>query len=131
MKPDVGATAEYLFASECLSRGLLPNWPSADSAAYDMVVDTGKKLQRIQVKGTEKSTEVVEFVFSMKDHGKTRHYTKKDVDFIVLYLFANAVWYILPIEKAKRTIRIRPNDIWCKCREFRNAWHLIDKSLKK
>ncbi len=131
IKADIGAASEYRFASACLARGLIPSWPSTDSTAYDMVVDTGKQLYRVQVKGTEKSSYTIDYQFTMKANGGTRRYNKRDVDFIVLFVFKQNVWYIFPISDAGAGKRLRPDDPWCKYIKFKNAWNLIDKSLSK
>ncbi len=128
---DVGAAAEYRFASACLYQGWTPCWPSTDSAAYDMVIDTGKKLLRIQVKGTDKDEGTLHFSVKMRDHGKTRAYDKKDIDFLALYSFKSGDWYIIPASAVKLSLTVKPRDIWCKNLRYKNAWHLLDNSIDK
>lgn len=128
---DVGACAEYRFASECLHRGFVPLWPSNDSMPYDMVVDTGEKRLRIQVKGTEKDTSTIVFACHMRDKNTVRAYNKADVDFVVLYVFSKNVWYIFPIANVKGNISVTPEDPWCKNLKYKNAWHLLDNSVDK
>lgn len=129
-KVDVGASAEYLFASECLSKGLIPSWPSTEAMPYDMIIDTGIRRLRVQIKGTIKSTGIVDIQLMMRRGPVHRRYTKKDIDFVAVHLFESDLWYIFPVAKVGASVRLRPDDVWCKNRQFRNAWHLIDPSLK-
>ncbi len=124
---DIGAAAEYLFASECLYRGYVPNWPSTETMPYDMIIDTGPARLRVQVKGTDLYTETINFRLKMRDKSRVRSYSAKDVDFVVLYLFRASTWYILPIDKVKTGIQVSPANLWCKSREFKNAWHLLNE----
>ncbi len=124
-KPDIGASGEYRFAAECLHKGMLPCWPSSDGCAYDMVIDTGKHLYRVQVKGTKKTASTINFVFKMRTRAKVRPYTKKDVDFVVLFVFAVEAFYIIPIADVRLTFNVKPNDPYCKNLKYRNAWHLL------
>jgi hypothetical protein len=50
-----GCLAEYLFATECIKKGYNVSMPLLDSSIYDMIVDTGNKLIKIQIKSTTKS----------------------------------------------------------------------------
>lgn len=130
LKPDIGAAAEYRFAAEMLSRGIVPSWPSVETQPYDMIIDLGASRRRIQIKGTEQEGPQVTFQFRRRDGKKTKTYTAKEVDFIVLYLYSKDLWYIFPVKETRSTMIIKPEDLWCKYRKYRNAWKLLDKSLK-
>lgn len=124
---DVGASAEYFFAAELLSRGIIPCWPSTESMPYDMIIDTGRNRYRVQVKGTKNISSIVDIGLTARKGKETRAYTQKDVDFIVVYLFHYKTWYIFPIKDVGRAPRLKPGDPWCKNLKFRDAWHLLTK----
>jgi len=46
----VGLLVALPFASECIGRGAIVSEPFGDDARYDVVVDNGKRLLRVQVK---------------------------------------------------------------------------------
>lgn len=122
---DKGAQAEYLFASECLGRGLVPNWPSTEGKPYDMILDTGPSAYKVQVKGSVREGTKFQVMFLSRTGSKKRRYTKSEVDFIALYLFKYAAWYIFPIDDVETGVTIKPTDPFCKQNIYKDAWHLI------
>jgi PD-(D/E)XK endonuclease len=45
-----GAVLELTFAAECMQRGAIVSQPFGDDAPYDLLVDNGKRIYRVQVK---------------------------------------------------------------------------------
>ncbi len=123
---DSGSVAEYRFAAEALARNLLPCWPSSNMYPYDMILDTGWKRHRIQVKSSSKKTARIKVEFRMINGRSTRKYTPEDVDFIVLYLSHYDIWYLLPISEARVTLTVHPEDSSCKNHKYIDAWHLLE-----
>lgn len=120
---DIGAVAEYSFASELLSRGITPCWPSTEAGAYDLVADAPGGLYRIQVKGTQGKGEHVRVCVQRR--AQERGYTAEEVDFVVIHLFEYGTWYLIPISKVTKDMRIRPAADDCRWAEFKEAWHLL------
>lgn len=127
---DGGKVAEYILAAELLDRGIIPCWPSSQMVPYDLIADTGKHKHKLQVKGTREKTNKVRFQFRMKSSKLRRRYTKKDTDFIVLYVFSSWTWYVIPVAAAKLQMTFKPFDAKCKNSKYKEAWHLLDYSLK-
>ncbi len=125
-----GDVSEYLFAAALLDRGMVPCWPSTDAQPYDIVVDTGKVRYRVQVKGTTKVGTSVHVPLVMRQGKKTRKYTKKDIDFVALYLFEYEAWYVFPVAVVRSSVTVKPGSSRCRWRPYLNAWSLLDKRLK-
>lgn len=132
MNPGIskGDVAEYLFAAALLDRGMVPCWPSTDSQPYDLVVDVGSERYRVQVKGTTKRGSSVHVPLIMRQGKKTRRYTKKDVDLVVLYLFEYDTWYIFPVSVVRSSVTIRPGSPRCRWKRYAAAWQHLDKKQK-
>ena len=126
-----GKVAEYMFAAKCMDMGLLPCWPSHEGQPYDVLVDTQHGPQRVQVKSSVKTGDVIHVPIQMKVGSIKRRYTKKDVDFIVLHLFGFDTWYVFPIEDIGRSVRLKPNSPDCKCDMYLDAWDLLKEPLVK
>ncbi len=90
-----------------------------------MILDTGTKLLRVQVKGTDKDTEKISLSIKMKDKGRERGYTLQDIDFVVIYILNSSIWYIVPVTEISRTVILRPYGPRCSYKKYKNAWHLL------
>lgn len=126
-----GDVAEYLFAAAALDRGMVPCWPSTDAQPYDIILDTGSSQLRIQVKGTTKMGSSVHVPLIMRQGKKTRKYTKKDIDFLALYLFEYKAWYIFPVSVIKSSVTLKPGSPRCRWTSYLSAWNLLDKRQKR
>lgn len=93
---------------------------------YDMILDTGTKLHRIQVKSSIKKSYQIEFEFRMIDGASRRRYTKKDIDFIAFYLSHYEIWYIFPVTEVGIKIRVHPELSNCPYEKYIDAWHLLE-----
>jgi hypothetical protein len=124
-KIDLGAVAEYAFASELLARGITPNWPSTETKAYDMIADTPSgSLHKCQVKGTKGRGPKIRMNIRRRSDGG-RGYSPDEVDLIAIRLFEYDLWYLIPTDKIMKDMVIRPADPSCKWHRFKAAWHLL------
>lgn len=81
-----GAYAEYMFACECLSHGLYPSFPILDSSVYDVLVDTGSDIVKVQVKYvSSKPIDSSSHVFISLNKGHKDKYPKNQVDYFAIY----------------------------------------------
>lgn len=123
---DVGAVAEYAAASELLARGITPCWPSVETQPFDILAVTAKNQYRVQVKGSQhKGPTVRVHVAKRAGKGKDRAYTKEDIDFVVIRLFEYDLYYIIPVERAVKDMRLKPADPACKWHRYKGAWSLL------
>lgn len=112
----IGKAGEYLTCSDLITKGLVA-FPSEQGLPYDVVIDTGVKILKVQVKTTEKSQKVnqrindsLSYTFHTKRRGNknnVRGFTKEDCDlFAFVSLETKQVAY-MKVEDVVGTIRFR------------------------
>jgi hypothetical protein len=111
----IGKAGEYLVCADLIMKGMIA-FPSEQGLPYDILIDTGKKLLRCQVKTTERPRKVPQrasegfaYIFNIKRHGKQSRarYGKDEVDLFALVELENrSVVYILNRDLPE-TINIR------------------------
>lgn len=102
--PISGPATESLFEFEALTRGFIVSAPCADMAHYDRVVDTRKKMYRVQIKGRRGSGKKSFIIRLSKSNDAI--YTRKDADILALYIEDNNSWYLMPIEKVRYAFKM-------------------------
>ena len=88
----IGKAGEYLVCADLILKGFIA-FPSEQGLPYDVLLDTGEKLLKVQVKTTEKprtvqqrAKDTLAYVFSIKragSNGKTR-YQENEIDLFAL-----------------------------------------------
>lgn len=111
----IGKAGEYLVCADLILKGFVA-YPSEQGLPYDVVIDTGNNLLRIQVKTTSKYKKIPQrqkesyaYIFNIKRHGKnnTTRYTKNEVDmFALVTLDTMQVGYIKNVDMPD-TINLR------------------------
>ena len=120
-----------MFAVEALKRSLHISDPKGDYMPYDFILDNGKDLHRVQVKGT-RSSQVSGWKITVgkgNSLGKKAPYPKDSYDFLAAVVMneGSSIWYIIP-EKLITTITIK---LFCdprskgKWEKYKHAWDLI------
>ena len=99
----IGKAGEYLVCADLILKGFVA-FPSEQGLPYDVLLDTGKKLIRIQVKTTsepriipQRSTESKAYIFNVKRCGKgnKKRYGHNEVDiFALVCLDTKMIGYI-------------------------------------
>ena len=109
-----GNIGECEILCEFVRRGIQVSIPFGDNARYDLVADFGGKLNKIQVKYCNQSTNnnsVILPCCSSTNHTTNKHYTtyEYDVDYIAFYVCEWRMSLLIPITEIgnKKTIRIR------------------------
>ena len=132
----MGELAELAFMYRAASQGIGVARPYGDTHPYDILVQHGRKLSRIQVKSC--------FTFEKRGHagfpiivashcgGKRLGYTIKEIDFIAAYIARYDAWYLIPIESLGKLkyIRLYPTGRTLKhpgglYEQYREAWGLL------
>jgi len=133
----LGEQAEAVFLSKATGLGLAVLKPWGDSERYDLVVGSGKRLLRVQVKSTsfrKGNGYLCGFSSSQKNNG----YTRGQVDFFAAYVIPKDVWYIIPaaaVLKRKGTelmlypVQAARRDRY-KYEVYREAWKLLRSGTK-
>jgi hypothetical protein len=108
-----GAAAEVEIAAALIRLGLVVLWPMCEGGRYDLVVDTGERMLRIQCKWASRKGGVLtaRCVTSRHTPGGYRKttYSAAEVDALALYSPATDACYLIPIEEAagRKTISLR------------------------
>ena len=102
----LGCYAEYLFVSECLKRGKLITMPVLDSSPYDCIVESRKKLYKVQVKATEKKPYVGRRTINAPLNNSKSKYTKEVIDFFSVFSSYFEGFFIFPNTGNMQSIRL-------------------------
>jgi len=123
-----GELGELAFVHKAASLGFGVAKPHGENEPYDFILDSGKRLWRVQVKS----------IFSLFRDGyrtvgqRSNHdiYKIDEIDFFVAYIVPRDIWYVIPSSHlpASRALAFYPSG--CKrggghfeC--WREAWHLM------
>jgi len=111
----IGKAGEYLVCADLIIKGFVA-FPSEQGLPYDVLLDTGDKLLKVQVKTTEKprliqqrSNPIPAYIFSIKRagaNGKTR-YEEKEIDVFALVCLETMQVGYLTNKQMPITINIR------------------------
>jgi hypothetical protein len=121
--------AAFVLKAAGLAFGVAKPW--GDSERYDFILDSGRRLWRLQLKCTQALRARgydVQPIYSIYGQGK-RVYTANDIDVLVAHIVFLDVWYVLPVNAFSpcKSLRFYP-DVPCKrarFEAFREAWHLL------
>lgn len=121
MSKELGLISEIRFQLAATLRGLTVSKPHGDNSPYDFILDTGKKLLRIQVKSTRHKDAQGRFNFNLNTGVSSRAYTASEVHFFALYVVEIDAFYIIPqaLLRGYKTLKITPNG---KFEIFKNNW---------
>ena len=126
-----GELAEAAFLHKAVGLGFRVTKPWGDSERYDFVLDSGRRLWRVQIKCTAVERaggyhiQPIHFVY-----GKNKVvYTEDDIDVLAAQVVPLDVWYLVPVAAlaAGRSLRLYPDD-GCKAARFekyREGWELF------
>lgn len=112
----IGALTEQKCFIKCIELGYVVSKPLFDNARYDFILDTGKKLLKIQVKTSRwKDEEHSAFTFncysqhSIGNGNKIMKYTNKEIDFFMTE--QEGIFYLFPAPEEglkEKTLRVLP-----------------------
>lgn len=115
----IGKAGEYLVCADLIMKGFIA-FPSEQGLPYDVLLDTGEKLLKVQVKTTEKSRLVQQrnkpvpsYIFSIKragTNGKTR-YNENEIDLFALVCLDTMKIGYLTNREMPTTINIRVDSL--------------------
>ena len=121
-----GEWAELCFMERAAGLGMAVSKPHGDSRRYDVLVEAGGRIWRVQVKSTIYCRRGGEYSLNVMGPGRKR-YEEGSVDFFAVYLIPVDVWYIIPAEVLgkKLTLHLCPGGKRQKYAEYREAWELF------
>ena len=110
-----GAHAEYLFAVKCLELGFDVSMPLRHTSPYDLILDTGDRLLKVQVKsssqpprGKHKSVNVLIY------KSNNQLYEVGEIDYLALYVYEFQGFFIFKYDQPKMSYRVHPEGIYKK-----------------
>ena len=119
--------AAFLHRAEGLGFKLAKPW--GDSERYDFVLDSGSRLWKVQIKGTETLRARGYEVRASYTDGKGRaNYQPGDIDVLAAHVIPLDLWYILPVGVwgDHPMLRFYPHGAkCCKYEQYREAWDLF------
>ena len=119
----LGEQAEAAFLNKATSLGLSVAKPWGDSERYDLIVRSGRRLWRVQVKSTRY---VGERRFSITARGCTAAYTEEEIDILAVYIVPLDIWYLIPVKAfaPRKCLRFYPEGKNSRGRyeKYREAW---------
>ena len=126
-----GELAELAFLHQASKLGFKVSKPYGDSDRYDFIVDTGQRLIKIQVKSTGHEVSPGSYSVNAGRHlcGGVVPYLRSQVDFMVVYIVPEEMWYILPIRVVGWRVSLRltgrMNTRPGAYGKYREAWELL------
>ncbi len=122
-----GEIAEALFLAKAATKGYGLATPWGDSLKYDMIVDTGGKLSRVQVKSAHRVSASKGGGYHVRAcSANRRSYRAEDIDLLVAYVMPLDAWYIFP---PKAFVRMKSMRLFpkrgrkkSKFEAYREAW---------
>jgi hypothetical protein len=88
-----GEMAEAAFLTKAAGLGFRVSKPWGESSRYDLIVDNGRRLLRVQVKSAHRAGEHGGYTFHA--HGNTaRVYRSSEIDLLVAYVVPVEAWYL-------------------------------------
>lgn len=109
-----GDTTELRFMLLNQELGYTISKPFGDNAKYDLIVDTGIELQRIQVKSTRRkeTSSGMDCYNCLVCSGadSKQQYSTKDIDYVAIYVIPENAWYKIPVKDIKgKTVKLYPH----------------------
>jgi len=111
----LGKAGEYLVCADLILQGYIA-YPSEQGLHYDVVVDIGKKLMRIQVKTTATYKAIPQrkryspaYLFNARRCGKDgrQSYSDDDVDIMAFVCLEDKLIGYVPIKNVKQSLHFR------------------------
>jgi len=130
-----GELGELVFVLTAASHGLIVSKPYGDSASYDFLVQSGRRILRVQVKAAFTERQGA-YCFNVTS-GRQWYYTEQDIDYLAAYIAPVDVWYIVPVHVIRSTSAIvispgaRLKQRGVRFEPYRVAWHLLTRKSQR
>src|SRR5947208_4853917 len=122
-----GELAELAFMRKAASLGFAVAKPWGDSDRYDVVVRFESTFWPVQIKSVLGKSPSRGYYCVQTAHSRQHTYTAKDIDFLVAYIFAEDIWYVLPahVVENKKSLCLTPGSKRSLVDQYREAWNLM------
>ncbi|MGA7220207.1 MAG: group I intron-associated PD-(D/E)XK endonuclease [Candidatus Sulfotelmatobacter sp.] len=135
-----GEWVEAQFIAEALGRGYIVLKPWGDSQPFDVALNFGNYIVRVQVKSTS-CLAGTGYRCEFERSSRSSSYTLKQVDFFAVCVIPKNAWYLIPawalvnggqLKKASMLYPMQPFKKGCYYSEvYKEAWDLLRPKLKK
>ena len=127
-----GEIGEAMFLAKAARMGFGIATPWGDSLKYDMVIDTGRRLFRVQVKSAHKVSANKGGGYHLRACAHNRKaYTTKDIDLLVGYVLPLDAWYLFPPRAFVKMKSMRlfpvPGKKKSKFEDYREKWECFEE----
>ena len=128
-----GDYGEAKFLTRIIGLGYNASIPFGDREKYDLIVDVGGNLNRVQVKTVNdydksdlKNRNLSRYKVRCRD-SRDKQYTPDDCDMIACLIIPEGIWYIIPMaEGCPLNLVLNPKSARkSKYDKFREAWDLF------
>jgi hypothetical protein len=92
-----GEWVELIFMARAVRIGFRVSKPWGDSSSFDVGVESGERILRVQVKSTDCRVGCG-YLCGFKPNHNSEPYTTKKIDFFAGYVIPEDAWYVLPAE---------------------------------
>ena len=103
--------------------------PWGDSSRYDVVVETGGRFVRVQVKSTANGQHNGGYVCGVHPSPGSELYKRGDFDFLAAYIVPLDVWFIIPakaiVRRKKTSITLYADSLINDWSRYKEAWDLL------
>lgn len=123
-----GEISEAAFLHKAISMGFRVTKPWGDSERYDFVLDSGKRLWRVQIKCTATlhaggyHIQPIHYVYGERK----LVYTEDEIDVLAAHIVPLNVWYVVPVQALAQgaSLRLYPEGGCERARfeKYREAW---------
>ncbi len=130
-----GELAEARLAAKLIEMGIIVAKPLGKAAKWDLIVEAGGKISRLQVKSAWKKTAWANrepaYVIATgpTDGGRPHHwkrcYSPKEVDFVIGYVAPEEAWFVFPVRIMQMTGLVIKTDPKWRLARYRERWDLL------
>ena len=121
-----GEMAEAAFLAVAAALGMRVAKPWVESSRYDLVVDVGGRLLRVQVKSAHHADQYGGYTFHAHGNNGARVYKPDEIDVLAAYVVPLGAWYLFPVEEFRKykSMKLFPTSHRrrSKFEKFREAW---------
>lgn len=123
-----GEMAEAEFLAKAVSLGFCVSKPFGESSRYDLIVDNGRRLLRVQVKSAFQRTRGNSYKIQARGNNGLP-YNATEIDFLVAWIVPVDAWYVFPVRQFEKysQMELFPATRWgrSKFEKFREAWDTV------
>jgi hypothetical protein len=126
---DTGTIGELAFSAEAMRRGYRIAQPFGDNCEYDLLLDAGQRLYRIQVKSSNCKIGAVYSFYLRRGKRKTQY---TEVDIFACYLAPERLFFLIPADAVnnRSNVKLNPQPRNTQWAPYRENWGVFEQDYK-